>query len=84
MLSNPYRSVSPSAALTTKDSGGDLGLVGPDEIASELILAANGLEPGQYSEVVRTARDHVRAFKSMWRNLPSIHCIFASSSSSLP
>lgn len=41
---------------STKDSGGDLGLVEPDEIASELALAANGLEPGQHSGVVRTDR----------------------------
>ena len=42
--------------VSTRDSGGDLGLVSPDEIASELSLAANGLEPGQHSEIVRTDR----------------------------
>lgn len=42
--------------ISTRDSGGDLGLVSPDEIASELSLAANALEPGQHSSVVRTDR----------------------------
>jgi len=41
---------------STRESGGDLGLVGPDDIASELILAANGLEPGQHSSAVQTDR----------------------------
>ena len=42
--------------VSTRDSGGDLGLLSPDEIASELSLAVNGLEPGQHSSVVRTDR----------------------------
>jgi peptidyl-prolyl cis-trans isomerase D len=45
-----------SEDVSTRDSGGDLGLVGPDEVAGELTLAANGLEPGQHSDAVRTDR----------------------------
>jgi peptidyl-prolyl cis-trans isomerase D len=42
--------------VSAKETGGDLGLVNPDEIASELVLAANGLSTGQHSEAVRTDR----------------------------
>ncbi len=45
-----------SEDVSTRDSGGELGLVSPDEIASELTVAANGLEPGQHSGLVRTDR----------------------------
>ncbi len=45
-----------SEDTSTRDAGGDLGLVGPNDIASELILAVNSLEPGEHSKVVRTDR----------------------------
>jgi peptidyl-prolyl cis-trans isomerase D len=48
------REVSEDAA--TRESGGDLGLVRGDEIASELALAANALQPGERSGVVRSGR----------------------------
>lgn len=45
-----------SEDLSTKDSGGDLGPISPADIATELSLAANGLEAGEHSDVVRTDR----------------------------
>ncbi len=45
-----------SEDASTRDSGGDLGLVAPDEVADELAVAAESLAPGQYSGVVRSDR----------------------------
>jgi len=45
-----------SEDASTRDTGGDLGLLNPDEIASELGLAANALEPGEHSDLVRSDR----------------------------
>ena len=45
-----------SQDASTRDKGGDLGLVSPDDIADELAVAAEALSPGQYSGVVRSDR----------------------------
>ena len=45
-----------SEDASTKDMGGDLGLIEPEDIATELALAANGLEPGEHSDLVRSDR----------------------------
>lgn len=39
---------------STRDTGGDLGLITADDIASELVDAAAALEPGSLSEVTRS------------------------------
>jgi peptidyl-prolyl cis-trans isomerase D len=45
-----------SEDLSSRDSGGDLGLVDLDDIAPELAEAAAALAPGEHSEVVRSDR----------------------------
>jgi peptidyl-prolyl cis-trans isomerase D len=45
-----------SEDVSTRDAGGDLGLVSPDDIASELADAARALAAGEHSEVVRSDR----------------------------